>query len=229
MSTNEEYSHDATVAAVTSLLTYVSELYGAGYELSYPPPGGWECFNRDKLRLLQEHGKYNNGLTDRALELMRHMPYFLNDDPELMYFTQPAYHYQAFCRPDLKPPESELEKKNAEENKIVSRETYDQHLPPQFVVLTYAQPWKGYTIIVDTEQGCVRFWDRYDGTASVTKERGDLGYEYDEDEVEESGPEGWKLADRYRIPTFFDLWRREFLRIANAAQEWNRELENKED
>ena len=117
------------------------------------------------------------------------------------------------------------------------------------VVLTYAQPWKGYTIIVDTEQGCVRFWDRYDGLAGVTKERGDLGYEYDDDEVEESGPEGWKLADRYRISTFFDLWRREFLvsnhikcymaysldfmgwvpRIANVPQDWNKELQNRED
>ena len=132
MSSNEEYSHDATVAAITSLLAYVSELYGEGYELSYPPPGGWEGFNRDNLVILQEHGKFNNGLTDRALNLMRHMPYFLDDDPELMYFTHPAYHHQSFCKPDLKPPETDLEKKNAEENKIVSKETYDQHLPPQF-------------------------------------------------------------------------------------------------
>ena len=84
------------------------------------------------------------------------------------------------------------------------------------MLLTYGQPWKGYTIIADTEQGCIRFWDRYDGLASITKARGDLGFEYDGNEVDEGGPEGWKLADRYRISTFFDLWRREFL-VSSAA------------
>ena len=67
----EEYLHDAAVAAITSLFAYVSELYGEGYELSYPPPGGWEGFNRDNLRVLQDHGQFKNGLTDRALDLMR--------------------------------------------------------------------------------------------------------------------------------------------------------------
>ncbi|KAK8026240.1 hypothetical protein PG990_004063 [Apiospora arundinis] len=36
---DEGYSHDATLAAITSFLEYVSEVYGEGYELSYPPPG----------------------------------------------------------------------------------------------------------------------------------------------------------------------------------------------
>ncbi|KAK8095202.1 uncharacterized protein PG998_014426 [Apiospora kogelbergensis] len=110
-----------------SFFDYMSKVYGGGYDLSYPSPGGWEGFNRDNLRVFQEHGQFNNGLTDRALDLIRrHMPYFLSDDPELMYCTHPPYHHQSFCKPSLKPPETEQDKKNAE-NKVVSQETYDQH------------------------------------------------------------------------------------------------------
>ncbi|KAK7928567.1 hypothetical protein PG985_005565 [Apiospora marii] len=76
-----------------SFFDYTSKFYGGGNELSYPSPGGWEDFNRDNLRVLQEHGQSNIGLNDRALDLIRrHMPYFLIDDPELMYYTHPPYH-----------------------------------------------------------------------------------------------------------------------------------------
>jgi hypothetical protein len=70
-----------------------------------------EGVNRDKLRVLQEH----------------HMTFLLIDDPELMYYTHPPYHHQFFYKPGLKPPETEQDKKNAEEKKVVSQETYDQH------------------------------------------------------------------------------------------------------
>ncbi|KAK6858928.1 hypothetical protein PG995_004781 [Apiospora arundinis] len=107
----EEYPYDTTVAAITLFFTAAAE-----------------GVNRDKLRVLQEHGQFNNGLTDRALDLIRrHMTFLLIDDPELMYYTHPPYHHQFFYKPGLKPPETEQDKKNAEENKVVSQETYDKH------------------------------------------------------------------------------------------------------
>ncbi|KAK6850564.1 hypothetical protein PG987_000198 [Apiospora arundinis] len=69
----EEYPYDTTVAAITLFFTAAAE-----------------GVNRDKLRVLQEHGQFNNGLTDRALDLIRrHMTFLLIDDPELMYYTHP--------------------------------------------------------------------------------------------------------------------------------------------
>ncbi|KAK8118383.1 uncharacterized protein PG998_003009 [Apiospora kogelbergensis] len=110
-----------------SFFDYTSEFYGGGCELSYLSPGDWEGFNRDNLRVLQEHSQFSNGLTDRALgPIRRDMPYFLSDDPEFIYRTHPPYHHQSFYKPGLKPPETEQDKKNAEENKAVSLETYDQ-------------------------------------------------------------------------------------------------------
>ncbi|KAK6823565.1 hypothetical protein PG987_013822 [Apiospora arundinis] len=107
----EEYPYDTTVAAITLFFTAAAE-----------------GVNRDKLRVLQEHGQFNNGLTDIALDLIRrHMTFLLIDDPELMYYTHPSYHHQFFYKPGLKPPETEQDKKNAEEKKVVSQETYDQH------------------------------------------------------------------------------------------------------
>lgn len=61
------YSHDAAVAAITSLLTYAAELYGKDWPLEYPPPEGWQAINRENLARLQENGMYTNGLTDRVL------------------------------------------------------------------------------------------------------------------------------------------------------------------
>ncbi|KAK8009383.1 hypothetical protein PG991_011934 [Apiospora marii] len=209
------YSHDVTVAAITSMCAYVSELYGKDYELSHPPPGGWAAFNRDNLRKLQDNGKYNNGLTDRALDLMRHIPYFRSEVPELMYSTYPADHCERFCNPELRSPETDVEKDRAQERKEVSEETYEDHLPPHLMVLTTGHPWRCYTILIDTELGAVRFWDRYDGSEFPTSVPGDLGYEEDAEDVDEDGPDSWRAAPRYRISTFFDLWRKEFLLISN--------------
>ncbi|KAK7977142.1 hypothetical protein PG988_004632 [Apiospora saccharicola] len=191
------YSHDATVAAITSMFAYVSELYGC--ELSYPPPGA------------------GSGLTDRVLSLMRHIPYFRSGGPELMFSTYPADHQERFLDPELKSPETEEEKTRAQERKELSEETYEDHLPPHLVVLTTGHPWRCYTILIDTELGAVRFWDRYDGSEFPTEVPGDLGYEDDAEDVAEDGPDSWKAAPRYRISTFFDLWRKEFL-------DWNKEL-----
>ncbi|KAK8133424.1 hypothetical protein PG984_005436 [Apiospora sp. TS-2023a] len=218
----EGYSHDATVKAITSMFAYVSELYGKGYELSYPPPGGWEAFNRDNLRMLQDNGKYNNGLTDRVLNLMRHIPYFRSSVPELMYSTHPADHCERFCDPELRSPVTDEEKDRAQEREEVSEGTFEDHLPPHFMVLTTGNPWKCYTILVDTELGAVRFWDRYDGGEFPTNVLGDLGYEEDAEDVDEDGPDAWRAAPRYRISTFFDLWRNEFLN-------WNKELMYRDD
>ncbi|KAK8095062.1 hypothetical protein PG997_001747 [Apiospora hydei] len=245
--TEEAYSHDATVAAITSMWKYVSELYGSDYyPLSYPTPGGWEGFNRDNFKILQEKGKYNNGLTDRVLNLMKHIPYFTLSDPELMWLTHPAYHNEYFCNPDLRPPETDREKQRAQERKVVTRDNYEDHLPPHFMVLTVGETWRCWTIIIDTELGAVRFWDRYGGHEYPTEVPADLGYEEDADDYDEDGPEGWKLAPIYRISTFFDLWRKEFLvsydieqhriaflpprsmvpvsKIADPSQNWNKEL-----
>lgn len=228
------YSRDATAAAITSMFAYVSGLYGKGYELSYPPPGGWGAFNRDDLRKLRANGKYNNGLADRVLGIMRHIPYFRSGVPELMCSTYPADHYERFG--DLPgPTRRRVGRRNARTCRrkpmkttcrrisVSSRGPLVRRQMPAamrscradtcllLVVLTTGHPWRCYTILIDTELGAVRFWDRYDGGEFPTSVPGVLGYEDDAEDIDEDGPDSWRAAPRCRVSTFFDHWRRESL------------------
>lgn len=73
------------------------------------------------------------------------------------------------------------------------------------VVLTTGHPWRCYTVLIDTELGAVRFWDRYDDSEFPINVPGDLGYEEHTENIDEDGPDLWRTAPIYRISTFFDL------------------------
>ncbi|KAI2464692.1 hypothetical protein F4781DRAFT_439329 [Annulohypoxylon bovei var. microspora] len=65
------YSHDETVAAITSYYKLVSRALAVGTNstLLYPPPEGWpQLTNPDVVAGL--------GLSDEAISLIRHIPYF---------------------------------------------------------------------------------------------------------------------------------------------------------
>ncbi|KAI1459731.1 hypothetical protein F4805DRAFT_51599 [Annulohypoxylon moriforme] len=73
------YSHDETVAAITSYYTLLSRAHAPNSwaDLQYPPPEGWPQFDDpDVIAGLN--------LTDEALELVRHIPYFLRDELHLL-------------------------------------------------------------------------------------------------------------------------------------------------
>ncbi|KAK8133425.1 hypothetical protein PG984_005437 [Apiospora sp. TS-2023a] len=207
----EGYSHDVAVAAITSLFTHADELYSKyGYcDLAYPPPEGWEAFNRENLVKLQENGRYMNGCTDRVLELMRHIPYFKHNSPDLLCDTHPVDHLGNFTGWFIRSPETDGEKEAARKRIERASKDYDQLVPPHMLVLTSGRMFRCYCILIDTERGAVRLWDR-EGSGYPTKHAGDLELENGYWDADDTTAESWKLADIYRIQTFFDLWKREF-------------------
>ncbi|KAK8095061.1 hypothetical protein PG997_001746 [Apiospora hydei] len=195
----EGYSHEVAVAAITSLMTYAAELYN------------------------KENGQYI-GLTDRVLDLMRHIPYFCQNSPELLFETIPISHLDRFTGSLARWPETSEEREAARERMRQERELREEQLvPPHMLMLTTDRLWRCYTILIDTERGAVRFWDRA-GDYYPTQHPGDIDVDVglEEWQAYEDGPESWRLARTYRIRTFFDLWKEEFM-------VWNRELERMEE
>ncbi|KAK8038482.1 hypothetical protein PG993_006893 [Apiospora rasikravindrae] len=177
-----------------------------------PPPGGWEAINRDNLVKLQENGRYINGLTDNVLKLMRHIPYFSQNSPELLFETHPVAHDEKFTGSFARSPETDEEKEAAQERIRKAHEDFDQLVPPHMLLFATGRPWRCYTILIDTERGAVRFWDRA-GDHYPTQHPGDLDLDsnLDEEEISLDSAEAWKLARIYKIQTFFALWKREFM------------------
>ncbi|KAK7977143.1 hypothetical protein PG988_004633 [Apiospora saccharicola] len=164
----EGYSHD--VARIRILW------------LGVPPPEGWEAINRENLGKLQENGRYMNGCTDRVLELMRHIPYFTSNSPDLLVESYTVDHLGNFTGWFIRSPETDGEKEAARKRIERASKDYDQLVPPHMR--------SGYP----------------------TEHVGDLELEPEIDDwaVDDSTAESWKLSRIYRIQTFFDLWKREF-------------------
>ncbi|KAI1140796.1 hypothetical protein F5Y05DRAFT_287078 [Hypoxylon sp. FL0543] len=73
---NNLYSHDETVAAITSYYKLVSRAHAVSTDstLLHPPPEGWPQLSADS-------GLVSGlGFSDEALNLIRHIPYFENSD-----------------------------------------------------------------------------------------------------------------------------------------------------
>lgn len=65
------YSHDETIAAITSYYKLVSKAYAItrNSTLLHPPPKGWPELGRAEVAA-------GLGLSDAAVRLLRHIPYF---------------------------------------------------------------------------------------------------------------------------------------------------------
>jgi hypothetical protein len=80
-----KYSHDVTVASITSYYTFLEHTHSdEAVKFEYPPPTVWPQFKRELLP----------GCTDAVVELLRHIPYttFDGSGPELMDATQVIGH-----------------------------------------------------------------------------------------------------------------------------------------
>lgn len=68
------YSRDATIAAVRSYYTFLTQFYLSPSKVIEPPPGGWPSISTDK------HESF--GKTKEVVELLRHLPYISTADYE---------------------------------------------------------------------------------------------------------------------------------------------------
>ncbi|KAI9167961.1 hypothetical protein HJFPF1_04104 [Paramyrothecium foliicola] len=73
-STTAPYSHEATVAAITSYFTLVSRVHAHRWwsALSHPPPGGWPQIVHDDFA--------GDNRSHDVIDLMRNIPYFEHSD-----------------------------------------------------------------------------------------------------------------------------------------------------
>jgi hypothetical protein len=142
MSSSTTYSLEATVAAITSFYELVASLLSDEIsQLQYPPPGGWPEINRNEFAILN--------LSDNALELLRHLPYFTDDSIQIMPKTAPNNYMDPQRRSDWSQQ---------------SRHLYGQPFSmtpnptPDIVCLAdMVEPERkdGLTILLDTRHGVV--------------------------------------------------------------------------
>lgn len=67
------YSQQETVAAVHDYIAYATKMYLDDTAYESAPSSGWPSITRDSMRGL--------GKTNEVIELLRHLPYPIEEDP----------------------------------------------------------------------------------------------------------------------------------------------------
>ncbi|KAF4872700.1 hypothetical protein CGCSCA1_v008094 [Colletotrichum siamense] len=195
MSQSFEYSHDATVKAITSLYEFMERMYGEEEALlKYPPPTGWPQITHESFAGL--------GKTTEVIELLRHIPYFVNE-PCILESTSPNYYVETqYCEEIKRWPSLEPAGLDNEEGR----------LPGYIIALASAREEQvGWTLLLDTKRGVVILW-KNDGNLPGWAWNWDADmYDVDADQY---GPQGWKCMPTYRIETFFEFCKEQY-RIMN--------------
>ncbi|KAI1082487.1 hypothetical protein F5B20DRAFT_531518 [Whalleya microplaca] len=140
MAVDQLYSHEETVAAITSYYKLVSRAHAiTTYSpLLYPPPGGWpQLTDPDVVTGL--------GFSDDALDLVRHIPYFENSD---------IFHIVPNVQPKSYIGELRLEAAANLGESVRNGESH-QASNPHIVLLGYRAPGReyGHDIWLDTKLG----------------------------------------------------------------------------
>ncbi|KXH48287.1 hypothetical protein CSAL01_05652 [Colletotrichum salicis] len=248
-SPQEGYSHEATVAAITSYYELLARVHPDSVSsLEYPPPGGWPQITSESFSIL--------GRNDTVIELMRHIPYFTDDRITFMKSTTPRnFTGGSFCRRtheasrvyNEEPRPINLDRIGA--NPGYAPEGEGEPIPSSmFTLAVLAQEQEeGYDILLDTEHNIVIVvrvgeefppgWPPVPPDANHIKWDGD-----DEDEAEgekEDGSDGedsedseedvdlyllghdWRYSPTYRIDTFFKMCQEQW-RVMNwmPKMEW---------
>ncbi|KAI0838304.1 hypothetical protein F5Y06DRAFT_269102 [Hypoxylon sp. FL0890] len=144
------YSHDETVAAITSYYKLVSRAHAVSTDstLLHPPPEGWPQLTADSDVVARR------GFSDEAINLIRHIPYFENSDAlQILPDVQPKSYIEeqrlltaARQRNPPRDGESEGEVKGGEDS------------PPSHLVLLGHIPQQreyGHDVWLDTKLGNV--------------------------------------------------------------------------
>ncbi|KAF4821173.1 hypothetical protein CGCTS75_v011157 [Colletotrichum tropicale] len=195
MSQSSEYSHDATVKAITSFYEFMKRMHGEEEAvLKYPPPTGWPQITHESFAGLDK--------TKEVIELLRHIPYFVIE-PCILESTRPRCFIDSqFCEeikkwPALEPPELDDE---------------EGRLPGYIISLASAREEQvGWTVLLDTKRGVVILWKNDGNLPNWTRTSDADPYDVDADQY---GPQGWKCMPTYRIETFFEFCKEQY-RIMN--------------
>ncbi len=206
------YSHEATVAAISSFYEFIKHMYGDVVQLKYPPEGGWP-------QITDLGGVWKP--TPAVLELLRHIPYFVSsewDPPVLLEGAQPVTWLELF---EFLAREMEKEKWKREQTGAASvsderdaKAEDDEDLPPHIIELAMQYRY-GYSIFIDTQRGVVIWWDSTEREPSIGSPEGDA--EPEDDGVERWATQGWKGAPTFHIETFFEMCKEQYKLLVSVA------------
>ncbi|KAK2775390.1 hypothetical protein CKAH01_12759 [Colletotrichum kahawae] len=200
------YSHDAAVAAITSYYELIARLQWDETSLEYPSPGGWPQITRESFASL--------GVTDAVIDLLRHIPYIMDDAIEILENTHARCFIDSFL--------CEMIHANSEKQRRESRDRMEY----------------GFKVYLDTTYGLIILTMNggnfpscepgfkgdmvnpyIDSDAEEAREQPKLENPWNTDDEEEEedifGDNDWRRigkSETFRIETFFDLckeqWRR---------------------
>ncbi|KAF4784144.1 hypothetical protein HER10_EVM0004723 [Colletotrichum scovillei] len=230
-SSQAEYSHEATVAAIASYYELLARVHPDSVSsLEYPPPEGWPQITPESFSIL--------GRNDTVIELMRHIPYFTSDRISFMKSTTPRNFADAsFCR----RIHEESRVYNEEvwpvpQDKIGANPGYSPEggevpIPTSMFTLAVLAEEKeeGYDILLDTEHNIVivvrvgeefpHGWPPNNGEDSEDSEEDVDLYLLGHD---------WRYSPTYRIDTFFKMCQEQW-RVVNwiPKMEWAGQIEER--
>ncbi|KAL7629677.1 hypothetical protein AAE478_001200 [Parahypoxylon ruwenzoriense] len=146
------YSHGETVAAITSYYKLVSRAHAVSTNstLLYPPPEGWPQLttNPDVVTSL--------GLSDEAVNLIRHIPYFEDSDAlQILPDVQPKSYIED--QRLLAAASQHKSTRNDGESEQASNSGENSPPPPHLVLLGYIPQQReyGHDVWLDTKLGNV--------------------------------------------------------------------------
>ncbi|KAH8744582.1 hypothetical protein F5882DRAFT_525915 [Hyaloscypha sp. PMI_1271] len=185
------YSHEATIRALTSYYTFLTNLYLSPGTVIHPPPTGWPSIITQSLAPLNKN--------PTVLHLLQHIPYFAQaggDKVVLAQGTWPvSYHDTNF----------QTQIQDAAQRKYLAEPVYEVTLPEYAVCLAKGTR-DGYYIILDTSRGVI-VWGK------PAEPWGNKTNDLTPNEIDPEGPERWKRSETFEVGDFFEMLKEKFRRM----------------
>ncbi|KAK8022111.1 hypothetical protein PG993_012878 [Apiospora rasikravindrae] len=201
------YSHDETVAAITSYYKLVSKAHAItrNSALLHPPPGGWPELSRPEVVAGLD-------LSDEVIRLLCHIPYFEDsEDVQILPDVQP----HSYIEPQRIELYAERGKKQSSATSDADSTTQDNEEtpspPPHLVSLGCTAPDReyGHDVWLDTKRSIVLVGSYHDVQPDIGVPEDGVSSspsDYDDDQAYENlfSEYGQKGSGRsWRIGTFF--------------------------
>lgn len=134
------YSREEAVGAVQDFIAFVTKMYLDETAYESPPSTGWPSITPDSMRPF--------GKTDEVVELLRHLPYPSDEDPDKRPQVMPALSFAAFQLDDFG--------QSARTFRVATEGMIFEHVPEHVVGLAMRQR-NDHGVLLDTKLGVV-YW-----------------------------------------------------------------------
>ncbi|KAI8299822.1 hypothetical protein K4K59_001914 [Colletotrichum sp. SAR11_240] len=223
------YSHEATVAAIKSYYEFIDRMHPNETALEYPPANGWPQITQESFASL--------GKTHDVIELLRHIPYFADDEIEILASTKP----RSFIDPQLCEMIHEASERlrsklaleeTGNQSKIQENITEDEDgFPCSMILLAIGEEY-GFKVYLDTTFGLIILTMNGGNFPNCEpKIKGDMSNPYidwdaveaqhqrrlegsvdEEDDENDVGQNDWRTtkSQAFRIDSFFDMCREQW-------------------